>query len=331
MRLNEVIDNYGRKYSPYVKGLTNHLPMGQLALYKMCEDIDKVIAYSEMYIKKMDIDEVIVTGDIVTNIDECLSRTKLYGACVDFFKNEIKRDGPEKVIRDTLNNYPHGISSNLYHTIIRLGYAVEGYKIDNSSSDEIARSLSYYITAYKEVKPLKKKVKPELFFENAIDLYKNNELKNSVDRTAKFKNIFDKMITNPRFNELGKVIDSDEDTKIRTILNCIIDIYSKTNSFLVLHFITGLHGLITLKDYYEDFNRALDTYTTSCLAFLVTIEEVDLRTKDKEIKSMPWDSMISIANNSIDVHTIKFVHTCNELYKLYEIGELKDIAYKKIQ
>ena len=159
MRLNEVIDNYGRKYSPYVKGLTNHLPMGQLALYKMCEDIDKVIAYSEMYIKKMDIDEVIVTGDIVTNIDECLSRTKLYGACVDFFKNEIKRDGPEKVIRDTLNNYPHGISSNLYHTIIRLGYAVEGYKIDNSSSDEIARSLSYYITAYKEVKPLKKKVK----------------------------------------------------------------------------------------------------------------------------------------------------------------------------
>ena len=39
MAISKIINYYGEKHRPYMGGLVNHLPMGQLAIYKMSNDL----------------------------------------------------------------------------------------------------------------------------------------------------------------------------------------------------------------------------------------------------------------------------------------------------
>jgi len=329
MEIYELINEYGEPYSPYVGGLTNHLPMGQLALYKMGVSVEKVKVYTDIYTKKVAIDPVLKSGVEVNSLKEALGHVRLYDATVDYFKKEIAKSGVDETVKNVLNQYPYSIATHLFHTIIRLAYAIEGYKMDSKSTDEVARSLSYYVTAYKEVKPVATKISEESFFNCAKTIYLNHELKKAIDRSTKFKNILDNVLEDKDFKNNAKIIRGDEETKIKALLNFCLYIYNRNRNFLVLHFITGLHGLIVLREFYEDFNLVLDVYTTSILAFLVTIDDTELNNPER-LADMNWEEILEKGKEAIDVHSIKFTYTCHELYKRYELKELKNAAQRKL-
>ena len=97
----------------------------------MTGNIEKVKAYSEYYTTNFNIDPVKKDFPKVNTIEECLGKRNLYEPCLELTREEIESKGMDKVIEKILNIYPYGMSSGLFHTIIRVYYAVEGAKIDN--------------------------------------------------------------------------------------------------------------------------------------------------------------------------------------------------------
>lgn len=329
MTLKEMINEYGKDYRPYMNGLVNHLPMAQLAIFKMMGDLDKVKRYSDVYVLKMDINPIRPTNRKVNNFEECLGEVDAYEACLAFVEKEIEKRGLETVVREVLNAYALGMSAGLFHVTIRLGYALEGYRMDPTSTDEVARSLSYYITAYRKAIRLEKKISGDAFKESLERMLDDKHLRNLVTSGISTGSKLKALYTDDHFISSAFTIDGNEASKVKTLLNILLDYYNKSGNFLILHCITGLHALLMLKPYFDDFNDTLDVYTTCMIGHVLSLQGLKVHDFNIAYQGISWDEIIESGANDKDVHTIKFTYTCSELYKMYEIEALKKAAMIK--
>ncbi|MDR4503808.1 MAG: questin oxidase family protein [Candidatus Scalindua sp.] len=324
MKISEVVNQYARTFSPYASDLVNHLPMGQLALYMMGNDVEKIASYSESYIKSGRIDKIKVEFSPVETITECVGKRDLYEACLLLIEKEIQLKGVEKVIAEVLNSYPLGISSGLFHTTIRLAYAVEGMKLDQDLEEEVARALAYYITAYREGSVFNKKVNPSRFLESIEKVFNNGEiielLKSNPSRGKKLHALYN----DSKYMEMGLLIDGSNEEKVVNLLELLLPILDETDSILVLHCITGLQALLVLEDYFNNFSYILDIMTTYIITHLLTADNEGVPMDLGENKS--WDNIIRDSSNSTNVHTIKYAYSTSELYKKYNIDKLRQSA-----
>lgn len=150
--LHQIVNQYAKSYRPYMGGFINQLPMAQLALYEMTGDIERVIDYSTYFIDHFSIDPIKSSYPTMTTIDACVGKREAYESCLDLVRAEIAAWGVDEAVKQVLSNYPLGISSSVFHVLIRLGYAVKGYQMEMESTQEVARALAYYLTAYREAK-----------------------------------------------------------------------------------------------------------------------------------------------------------------------------------
>lgn len=330
MTINELINEYGETHSPHASGHVNHLPMGQMALYKMTDNLDIVKEYSNLYVRKVDMDPLVEPKQMVDSIAGCLGDQEAYTDCFSYIKREIKAHGVEPMVRKVLNHYVLGMSSELFHVTIRLAYAIIGYRNDPVATDEVARSLSYYITAYGKVVRLERTTSSDSFKEEMhrimMDEHFLNKSTSGFSLGLKLKGIY----LDEQFYTLGCVIEGGEEEKARALLEVLVDYYNHSGDFFVLHCITGLHALLVLQNYFDDFSDALDVYTTSVIAHLLTLK--GLESLDIEVKweKVPWNHIIEKGIEDRDVHTIKFVYSCYELHKLFGMEELKKAALIRI-
>lgn len=329
MRIGEIVNSYAREQSPYMNGLVNHLPMGQLALYMMGNDLDKIQSYSKSYIKKGRIDLVKKKYDKVHSIEECLGKRDLYEGCVDYINSEIKLKGMDYIIGYVLNNYPLGISSGLFHTIIRIAYGIEGLELDRELSEEVGRALAYYITAYRPGKKFSKKVPPEEFIERVDKIFKDPHIKKLISSQKTTGQQMKMLYKDQNYLDKGVLIEGSKDDKIKTLLKLLLPILDKTNNIVALHCITGLQALMVLEKDYADFNEMLDIITTFIITHLLTIDGIEIEKweEDERLKYISWKALLGKASISSDVHTIKFTYSARKLYKTYKIQELKRSAF----
>lgn len=330
MSIGKLINEYGNKHSPYMSGLVNHLPMAQLALYRLSGDMEKVKAYTESYVNMVNIDPVKTEYQGANSFEECLGERELYESCLDVVQRKIKEKGMEEIIKYVLNTYPLGMSSGLFHTLIRVAYAVEGVKSDEELVDEVARSLAYYIIAYREADLFKRKIN-SLEIGKEMDALVNNphikellELKNTMGQ--KIKSLYN----DEEYLKLGFIIEGEEKEKVRALLQILLPAFIKTGSIVILHCITGLHALLILKEYYDDFDNTLDILTTCIITHLLTQEDLSFDSKKDRIIDFSWSNIISMGRQSPDVHTLKLTYSCSELYKQCDMIELKKAAKKRI-
>ena len=68
-----------------------------------------------------------------------IEQRDLCESCLDLVNEAMASRGVEKLVEQTLKIYPLGISSGLFHALIRLAYAVDGYRVEPASLDEAAR------------------------------------------------------------------------------------------------------------------------------------------------------------------------------------------------
>lgn len=113
MSIGKLINEYGKEFSPYMRGLVNHLPMAQLALYQMTKDLEKVKSYTESYVKIVNIDPIKTEYSQCNSFEECLGKRELYESCLELVKKEIQEKNINEVIRYVLNTYSLGMSSGL--------------------------------------------------------------------------------------------------------------------------------------------------------------------------------------------------------------------------
>ncbi|OHW62012.1 hypothetical protein EUAN_14600 [Andreesenia angusta] len=295
MSIGNIVNEYGEKYSPYMGGFVNHLPMGQLAIYKMTGDLKKVEDYSELFLSMYRIDRVKPEYHKVDTLEECVGKRELYESCLELFESRVDDCKKDEFIKDILNRYDTGMSSGLFHVLIRLAYSVEGYEMDREMIREIRRSLAYYITAYK---------KADVFTGNTQD---------------------------SDYLELGLAAESSQEEKIKSLLKIATSNYISTGSIVALHCITGIHALTVLKSYYRDFSKAVDIMTACIASYLKADGGLEDGVSDMEISSKTWDEIICKGSKASDVHAVKLAYSSYELYKMYGLEELKYAALKRIE
>lgn len=330
MAIGKLINEYGRQYSPYMRGLVNHLPMAQLALYKMSGDLEKVKTYTESYVNMVNIDSVKTEYPKVYSFEECLGDRELYESCLEVIKKEIADKNINEVIKYVLNTYPLGMSSGIFHTLIRVAYAVEGFKADEELTEEVARSLAYYITAYREGDLFERRINCYKIVEEMEALINNSHIRELLESKGTMGKKIRALYDDNEYLKLGFVIDGKKEEKVKALLQILLPPFIKTGSIIILHCITGLHALLMLEEYYDNFDNALDILTTCIITHLLTQDDLSFNSKKDRIIDFSWRNIISMGVQSTDVHTLKLTYSCCELYKGCEMVELKQAAKKRI-
>lgn len=330
MDIVTLVNKYGEIYSPYAGTLINNLPLGQLALYKISGDLRKVESLTQYIVKRRKIDEVKEEYEKIDSLDKCLGKRELYESCLDFLKKDLKKHNKKEYISKILNTYELGVSSGLFHALTRVYYAVDAFEKEEDFIDEVARSLAYYVTTYRKGGLFQRSIDRSKVLEEIDDLRNNPRIKTvleNADTTGKkIRALYDKK----RYENLGFTIKGTGEDKIKGLLDLLLPAYINSENIIVFHCITGLQALIALREYYDDFERALDILTTTIITHLLSADRLDFSLNEEDTLEYSWDYVISLASQSKNVHNIELANSCRELYEMYPIKLLKTVVLKKI-
>jgi len=328
--ISELVNEYGRKYSPYTDEVVNHLPMTQLALFRLYEDYDKVKDFTEVYADRIRIEPIIAEYPLVNSIEDTLGKPELYESCLALIKMEIAEKGVDKVVRNILNTYPLGLASDIFHPITRLAYAVEGYKLDKALEEEVARALAYYVTAYREGKVFKREVHGFDILDEMESLVSDPYIKMVRNSRTSVGHKLNALYKDDAYQYKGFVIEGIEENKVRLLLNLILSAFINSNDSVILHCISGLHSVVALRDYFDDFNSILDTMTSFIISHLLTVDKLDFTNGINTLLDFSWRNIISLSRDTTDMHTIKLTYSCSELGKVYDTVGLKKAVKRRI-
>ena len=332
MTIGDVINEYGQQHTPYMNQLVNHLPMGQLALYRMTGDIETVKKYSMDFCRRFHFDQVKPPEGTVSSLEACLGKREMYADCLMLIRQMVEKEGLESVVKEVLNTYIHGMSSGLFHVLIRMAYAMEGVALEKQLKEEAVRALAYYITAYREAKLLYRRILPDQVVAEMKSLEQDNKIRQILSDHDSMGRKIRGLYASEYYLDKGFVVHGDESDKVKGLLMLLVPAFKNSNHILVLHGITGLHALLVLKPYCNDFSLALDIYTTSCLTHLLTTDNLIYHGTDPVRQEQAWASLRRQGSQSKDVHTIKFTYTCSQLEEQfgYVTAGLKDAAAFRI-
>ena len=256
------------------------------------------------------------------NIMHYLEKRDLYEACLDIIRKRQNEEDLETLVSLVLNRYLLGLSSGLFHTTIRLAYAIEGFKLDPGLKEEVERALAYFVTAYRKGGLFAKEISKEDALDAMKTLIEDPRLKeirkSNLSRGKKLQNLY----SSEELREKGFIIEGSEEDKVKGFLEILIPAFYNSNSIAVLHCITGLQAVVTLKDYFKDYERALDVLTTTAIAHLLTEEDLDISIEDVDLNK-DWDEITKLASNSKNVHTLKIAYTSEKLDSLFNVPQLK--------
>ena len=330
MNIEQLINKDAEKNSPYMGGFINHLPMVEYALFSITNDIKKVEDYVEFYSKNYNIDTVKTNYEKVNSTEECLGKKELYEPCLDFIRNNLGEENIEELVCSILSKYPLGLSSGLFHTIIRLSYAMEGYQVDKKLKTEVERALAYYITGYREGSLFKRQIAKEYVIVEMNKLIEDKEIKDIRFSSISLGQKLKKFYSDEHYLKHGFTIEGNEEEKVKGMLEILMPAFYNSDSIVMLHCITGLQAVITLKDYFEDYENVLDIYTTTALTHLLTQTDLDIRKQNTQLEES-WDEVLKKAAESKNIHTIKLAYTCKKLYDMFKVNDLKYTINKRIE
>ncbi len=330
MSISELVNDYGRKYSPYLGDLLNHLPMTQIALYKLTGDINRVISYTESYVEREDLEPLKTDYPEVSSFLECLGKRDLYEGCVDYALKELKEKGVEEVVRHVLSTYPLGLSSSIFHAIIRVSYAMEGYQIDEDLIEEVARALAFYVTAYREGRLFEREVRGLDIVKEMEELLETPRIKRIRESNASMGQKLKVLYSDQDYKSSGFIIEGGEEDKIRFLLNLVIPAYINSMDIVSLHCLLAVHAVYSLKYLCKDLDRALNVLTSSIITHLLTVENLSFNVDRKWLLDYSWSNLLSISVESNDDHVLKLAFSCSELAKTYDTIGLKKAIKRRI-
>ncbi len=337
MTIGESINQYNRQYSPYMGSLVNHLPMGQLALYQMTKEADQAEKYARYFTERFTIDLVAKNSVPAATLEECVGNRARYADCLPVTEEMIQKQGLKPAVAAVLNQYLSGMSSGLFHVLIRLAYAVEGAELEKVLEEEAARALSYYVTGYRESGLLTRKINPDEIIDEMHKLKDHAGINKLLNEQPSLGRKLKALYESDVYHEQGFILGGTEKDKVTGLLDLTIPAFIQSNNILVLHCITGLHALLNLKPYFNEFEKALDVYFTCCLTHLLTVDSLTFNerplNKREDKSEIGWDELFSRGSQSRDVHTIKFTYTCHQLETRHGFDQsgLKEAALFRIE
>ena len=329
--LYEIINRHAESCRPYMGRFINHLPMAQLALYRMTGDLDRVETYSAYFTNHFSVDPLQSNYPAVDSIDACIGQRNWYEPCLDLVNEAMASQGVGQMVRQTLKTYPLGISSGLFHSLIRLGYAVEGYRVEPGSTDEVARAVAYYLTGYREAKMFSRQVDGAAFSEEMNSLTGSAPIQRIIQSKSSLGKRLKVLYGSDEYLRTGFVVKGDEGDKARGLLDHLVPLFNRTHDIVVLHCITGLHAAFMLKEHFLDFEHALDILTTCITTHILAAMPRERFDRANDARAHSWDALLRKGSASKDVHTLKLTYSCHQLYQVCPHDGLKEVALNQIE
>ena len=331
MSIAELVNRHGEEYSPYQGNLVNHLPMGQLAYFKLTGDLEGAEEFTKKYVQRASINPVKEDFQKSDDIWKCVENRDGYEACLALVKDEMTLDNWREYTFKILDKLKFGMSSGLFHTLIRTAYAVEGMQEDEDYIHELRRAIAYYITAYKGAGAFEVSIEGDRIIHEMENLLNNPNIGRLLEEENTMGMKLKTLYSNPMYNKLGFLVEGEPQDKVRALLDLLIPAYRDTDSIVVLHCITGLHALVVLKDFFEDYSYALDIMTTCIISHLLTVEELSVKEEEVDLIEESWQEISGLASKSIDVHTVKLAYTAGQMDMMFDKPQLKTIAMRRIR
>lgn len=295
----------GKKYDiTYGNGLSNHLPMGLIALDKMGAGEYKLQEFYDEYkqkLKKYNQDNIIELVDI----KDTLGEKDIFPSLVKFFKKEIDQKGVTGVISKYINILLPGVAASAFHALIRLSYAILA-----DSSDEVAISLAYWCSEYQPIGELSDKsdvLIPDIII-NAKEKYKNY--------TFNKGNITERIVSVVNMSEYKQLDLEPGNINMEEISGIALTAYLSNPNIALLHGVTSCQALRLLLPYFSDEEMALRYYWQALLGLFLSNDLGIDKMKEKTEKINLSIPKIDI-NSFYDVHSIKLFFSCIMEYKYY--------------
>jgi hypothetical protein len=139
LEITELIATHHRRYSKeYDGGLSDHGPMALLAMRGLGLPEEVIHEFAAFYVTKLAPAENPTTHLDAGSYPEFVGKREHYPALLEFFLNEVRREGRV----ETVNRYLPGLlsawASAAFHPLIRLAYGLE-FSVDG----EVAAGLAY--------------------------------------------------------------------------------------------------------------------------------------------------------------------------------------------
>lgn len=302
------------KFSPiYRQNLANHLPMALFALEKMGADERRLQEYFDFYVPNKGLqvfDAQIKEAITIHNWRLFLGLEAALPAFLEFFRSEYEQLGREECLKTYLADLMPGVGVHAFHAVIRLGYALEA---DND--DEIIFSLAYWAIVFWEIKAdqdFEESVEPAVYLKAVSKVFENhkfdwkgnieNRMQLVVEQTG-FQSIVDRYVL-----KLGSF------DQIRSVL---IQLYSQTQDFTILHGVTSAYAMRFLMPYLEDEAAAVQDFWQAILAAYVTVGMPALKSSRIAHPEMSWSEIFEEAIQSNDEHVIKMVYVCYQEFEFH--------------
>lgn len=309
--INAYVNEFSAKYSPdYQGGMTNHLPMAQVALYQLTEDMDSVELFTNYYAHHTKLELVEPTDLVITYIEQSLGQSEAYPAYVQFFDDWVAMAGIEVVLTEALKILSKGLLGRAFHCLIKLAYG-----LDVNNHDEIIRGLAYFASAYLALPEAHRSV-PLKDLEETLDAVAGNRYFNERPLVeGLFTDVLGDILKDQEFQSMNFHVEGDSGDVYKHMVTYAVEDYLHTGSFLELHTLTALHAIAVLSPYVEDLSSLMDPYVTAYISGLLSIKNRTKEIQPDRYELDSWDTAFSYVLSTSDAHSIKFMYSCYQLHR----------------
>lgn len=293
----------------YGGGLSNHLPMALIALYRLGAGEKRLEDYFQSASSHLEMASP--PRERFTDIQalENGGTGRYYPEYRVYFRTALLKEGLSAVLKKWLFWLAPGLTAHAFHPMIRLAYG-----LDIHQEEEIASGLAYWADNYKALGEGKPEEIGAITLRDFLALIQKDPgfdpalLPNDL--------IHIKMAEVAKRPGFQKVLGfwNAEHHHFETLLELACRWYLCCGDFTSLHGVTSCHALSSLLDYTEEPERLMRYYWQAFCAAYLTVAQRTLYQGNlsiPELSALPdWELILSQSLLREDEHDIKLVYSC---------------------
>lgn len=299
------------RYDSFYNGnLSNHLPMALTALDRMGASEEQVAAFAARYQKKLEPLPAAQARITDQDADKFLGRQEAFSSWVAYFDNAMASSGEQKTLELWTGRLMPGVASVAFHGMLRLAYAVE-----IGSRAEMAHALAHWAAGYQTLGPLPAFSGSGWTPSQALAAL-NGDTRYSRRRYLGGR-IASQMERAAADEDFPRIVASAGALDLPLLSRALIEAYSATGDFTVLHGVTACDAFALLTPYLKDAALGLRyLWQALACAYLSAGGPAAGRALLGD-DTLSWEKIRRLACASSDEHDIKLAYACWRQAELY--------------
>ena len=304
-----------RNYQPVFKAglLCNHLSMALIALHRMNADPATLARFVGHYSPRL---EPLDTGqerpDSIKiasgNWQELIGFNKNINDLYMFFKVKLENKSCQELLPQWLEPLLGGISTQAFHCLIRLAYALE-----IADNQEVAMSLAYWAAHHHSLLPAG--AVPASSRDMSVSLAQLRQYFGTTRIQA--SNITAAMQSAAQLPEFPAHAASAT-PRLEDLTKISLNLYLTDFNFTALHAVTGCHALRIIIPYLKNPQDALKYFAEALAAAYVTMGCPELRPQQLAPSDLSTEDIMQKIRHSEDEHDIKLAYTLLQEHQHYQ-------------